>query len=33
MDFFMGFTCGVAVTLFALSALVYRLYILFRYGP
>lgn len=33
MDFALGFGCGVAVTLLALGALVYRLYILFRYGP
>lgn len=32
MGFWAGFGCGVAVTLFALSALVYRLYTLFRYG-
>jgi hypothetical protein len=33
MGFWTGFGCGVAVTLFCLSALVYRLYVLFRYGP
>jgi hypothetical protein len=33
MGFAFGFFCGVIFALFMLSALVYRLYVLFRHGP
>lgn len=33
MEFAIGFACGVTATLFCLSVLMYRIYVLFRYGP
>lgn len=33
MEFAIGFACGMTATLIVLGALVYRIYVLFRYGP
>lgn len=33
MEFAIGFACGMTAAFILLGALVYRIYVLFRYGP